>query len=148
MDRKSVSCTICGILVGATGVCLIKKGLKSFKKITKTSGKLRGVENWVRINHLDLTKFSVEILKSIGCDEITARIVGEHLVGSNLQSIDSHGVVRLEQYVDQAKKGLFTPSGFPKVTKTERGAWMVDGNGGFGITALKIGVDKVIAHYI
>ena len=57
-------------------------------------------------------------------------------------------IVRLEQYADQAKKGLFTPSGFPKVTKTEMGAWMVDGNGGFGITALKIGVDKVIAHYI
>ena len=94
MDRKSVSCTICGILVGATGVCLIKKGLKSFKTITKTSGKLRGVENWVRVNHLDLTEFSVEILKSIGCDDITARIVGEHLVVSNLQSIDSHGVVR------------------------------------------------------
>ena len=61
-------------------------------------------------------------------------------------------IARLEQYADQAKKGLFTPSGFPKVTKTERGAWMVDGNGGFGITALKIGVDKVhtyiITHYI
>ena len=57
-------------------------------------------------------------------------------------------IVRLEQYADQAKKGLFAPSGFPKVTKTERGAWMVDGNGGFGITALKIGVDKVITQYI
>ena len=94
MDRKLVCCTFCGILAGATGVCLIKKWFKSSKTITNSSGKLRGVENWVRINHLDLTEFSVEILKSIGCDEITARIVGEHLVESNLQSIDSHGVVR------------------------------------------------------
>ena len=94
MDRKLVCCTFCGILAGATGVWLIKTWLKSSETITKSSGKLRGVENWVRINHLDLTEFSVEILKSIGCDEITARIVGEHLVESNLQSIDSHGVVR------------------------------------------------------
>ena len=54
-------------------------------------------------------------------------------------------IIRLEQYADQAKKGLFTTSGFPKVNKTERGAWVVDGNMGFGITALKIGVDKVIS---
>ena len=76
MDRKLVCCTCCGILAGIFN----KKGLKSSKTIIKTSGKLRGVENWVRINHLDLTEFSVEILKSIGCDEITSRIVGEHLV--------------------------------------------------------------------
>ena len=80
---------------------------------------------------------------SIGCDEHTAKVVGEHLVESNLQSIDSHGVVRLEQYADQCQRGLFTPGQTPKLKRADRGAWIVDGNGGFGITALEAGVKKV-----
>ena len=110
---------------------------------TKSStGKLRGVEKWIRINHVKLTQFSVDILKSIGCDEHTARVVGEHLVESNLQSIDSHGVVRLEQYAEQGQRGLFAPSQSPTIQRTDSGAWIVDGNGGFGITALEAGVQK------
>ena len=144
MNRQLVGCTLCGIIFGAAGSWLIRKWSKGSKTNTKNSGKLRGVKNWVRINHQELIEFSVEILKSIGCDEITARIVGEHLVESNLQSIDSHGVVRLEQYAEQARKGLFSPDGCPLVNKTAKGAWIVDGNGGFGITALKTGVQKVI----
>ena len=143
-----VGCTLCGIIVGATGTWLIRKWFKGSKKNTKNSGKMRGVKNWVRINHPELIEFSVDILKTIGCDEITARIVGEHLVESNLQSIDSHGVVRLEQIADQARKGLFSPNGRPVVNKTEKGAWIVDGNGGFGITALKTGVQKVILLFL
>ena len=108
MDRR-VSFTICGVTVAATGIWLIKKWLVGPKVAPINSGKLRGVENWIRINHLMLTEFSVEILQLIGCDENTAKIVGEHLVESNLQSIDSHGVVRLEQYAYQGHKGLFNP---------------------------------------
>ena len=57
--------------------------------------------------------------------------------------------MRLEQYADQVKRGLFNASGNPAVQKTDKGAWIVDGNGGFGITALKTGVQKVILfiHY-
>ena len=108
MDRR-LCFTICGVTVAATGIWLIKKWLAGSKVAPRNSVKLIGVENWIRINHLKLTEFSVEILQSIGCDENIAKIVGEHLVESNLQSIDSHGVVRLEQYAEQGHKGLFNP---------------------------------------
>ena len=102
MDRRLVCCTVCGVTIGAGVTWFVKKWFSESTGNTKSStGKLRGVEKWIRINHIKLTQFSVDILKSIGCDEHTARVVGEHLVESNLQSIDSHGVVRLEQYVDQ-----------------------------------------------
>ena len=53
--------------------------------------------------------------------------VAEHLVESNLQSVDSHGVIRLTQYTDQVskvrlakifpdnqvRKGLLVPDGRP-----------------------------------
>ena len=94
MNTKFVYCSICGAIFGLTGIWVLKNLFKNHKNTTKTCGKLRGVENWVRINYQDLTLFSTDILKSIGCDGITAKIVGEHLVESNLQSIDSHGVVR------------------------------------------------------
>ena len=69
-------------------------------------------------------------------------MVGKHLVDSNLQSVDSHGVVRLAQYSEQAEKKLFDPRGAPSVRQTERGGWVVDGNSGFGITALQAAVRK------
>ena len=145
MERK-IYFTICGVTVAATGIgiWLIKKWLSGSKvNNTNNSGKLKGVEKWIRIDHVALTELSVKILQSIGCDKNTARIVGEHLVESNLQSIDSHGVVRLGQYAEQVNRGLFNANGNPSVQKTDKGAWIVDGNGGFGITALKTGVEKV-----
>ena len=144
MDRRLVCCTVCGVTIGAGVTWFVKKWFSESTGNTKIyTGKLRGVEKWIRINHVELTQFSVDILKSIGCDEHTARVVGEHLVESNLQSIDSHGVVRLEQYVDQCQRGLFTPGQTPKSKRADSGAWIVDGNGGFGITALEAGVKKV-----
>ena len=93
------------------------------------------------------TKFSLVDLKTSKCPNFEIKWPLQDVQEPRTSLIvPSKLTLRLEQYADQAKKGLFTPSGFPKVTKTERGAWMVDGNGGFGITALKIGVDKVITH--
>ena len=148
MERKFYF-TICGLTVaGITGIWLLKKWLSGsiIDNAINSSGKLKGVDNWIRIDHVTLRELSVEILQSIGCDKNTAKIVGEHLVESNLQSIDSHGVVRLEQYADQVNRGLFNASGNPSVQKTDKGAWIVDGNGGFGITAMKSGVQKVLIY--
>ena len=128
------------LLVGS--VFILRKWMRD-KRHVKEKGKLRGVESWVRINHMILRDFSRKILKTIGCDPETAKIVADHLVDSNLLSVDSHGVVRLEQYAEQVEKKLCTPDGKPELRKTERKAWIVDGNGGFGITALKLGVEEV-----
>ena len=81
MERK-IYFSICGVTVAATGIWLLKKWLSGSKVQNTTnnnSGKLKGVENWIRIDHVTLTEFSVEILQSIGCDKNTAKIVGEHL---------------------------------------------------------------------
>ena len=87
-----------------------------------SSSKLLGVAHWVRVDHGHLLTLTVSILRSIGCDEATARAVARHLVESNLQSVDSHGVVRLEQYTEQAEKGLFDPGSTPTVRQTDLGA--------------------------
>ena len=81
MERK-IYFTICGVTVAVTGIWLLKKWLSGSNVQNTTnnnSGKLKGVENWIQIDHVTLTEFSVEILQSIGCDKNTARIVGEHL---------------------------------------------------------------------
>merc|ERR1711892_794931 len=104
--------------------------------------KLLGVTNWVRVNHRSLLTLTVSILRSIGCDEATASAVAKHLVDSNLQSVESHGVVRLEQYHEQVEKGLFDPGAAPMVKQKDSGAWIVDGNKGFGITAMQAAVRK------
>ena len=72
-------------------------------------------------------------------------MVAEHLVETNLRGIESHGVMRLMQYVDQLQTGYMTPTGRPTLEQNERGAWLVDGHDGIGIPALHMGVEKGIA---
>ena len=109
---------------------------------SSSCSKLQGVTQWVVVSHDPLLSLTISILRCLGCDESTAAVVGKHLVDSNLQSVDSHGVVRLAQYCEQAEKKLFDPRGTPSVRQTERGGWVVDGNSGFGITALQAAVRK------
>jgi len=84
----------------------------------------------VKVDHQDLVQFGFSVLRAISCDEETAKEVSEHLVEANLQSVDSHGVVRLTQYTDQVQKGLLVADGRPVERRAYTGAWLIDGNGG------------------
>jgi LDH2 family malate/lactate/ureidoglycolate dehydrogenase len=131
-----------GLLAGlAVGAWLVRR-VWPRRRPGFPASKLSGVDHWVRLDHRELIAFSAAILCSIGCDDGTAQEVGEHLVESNLQSIDSHGVLRLVQYVEQAEKGLFKPAGRPVLCRSEHGGWLVDGREGFGMPALTMAVGK------
>ena len=45
----------------------------------------------------DLLALATEILSLIGCDEDVATVIAEHLVGSDLRGVHSHGTMRLTQ---------------------------------------------------
>jgi LDH2 family malate/lactate/ureidoglycolate dehydrogenase len=81
-------------------------------------------------------------MRAVGCDESTAIEIADHLVDADLAGIESHGIQRLVQYTKQAKLGLWTPASRPHVAQNAQGAWIVNGNDGIGISAVRLAVAK------
>ncbi len=53
------------------------------------------------------------ILVAVGTPQDIADVIAESLVDSSLKGVDSHGVLRVPQYLDQVKKGWIQPSAKP-----------------------------------
>ncbi len=56
---------------------------------------------------LALTEFTTELLAAAGVPRQDAQTVAASLVGSNLRGHDSHGVMRIPQYVDFVERGEY-----------------------------------------
>ena len=84
--------------------------------------------------------FVDEVMRLAGCDRDVAQEVAEHLVDANLSGVESHGVMRIMQYVDQFERRYMWAEGRPVVTENAQGASIVDGNKGIGIPAMKLAV--------
>ena len=108
--------------------------------------KVAGVDDYVYKSAKELEALSVLILSAMGCDEETAHFVARHLVDASLKGVDSHGVMRLNQYVEQANEGYFLPIGRPQLKQNGKGAWLVDGQRGFGMPAMHLAVDTAVAQ--
>ena len=108
--------------------------------------KVVGVDDFVYKSAKELEALSVLILSAMGCDEETARFVAFHLVDASLKGVDSHGVMRLNQYVEQANEGYFLPIGRTQLKQNGQGAWLVDGQRGFGMPAMRLAVDTAVVQ--
>jgi len=82
------------------------------------------------------------IFQNIGCSPEISRQVAEHLADANLCGMESHGLMRTLQYADQFESGYMRADVQPEITTTERGATIVDGNGGIGIPAMHLAIDE------
>ena len=79
-----------------------------------------------------LAAFTVRIFEAAGVPGVEAKIVADGLVGSNLRGHDSHGVMRVPQYVGFVRDGIYK-TGVPLRIVTEGPALVVaDGGWGFG----------------
>ena len=93
-----------------------------------------------------------DIFTATGATENEARIVGDALVDANLAGHDSHGVMRIPDYVARIKNGGVTiGSRLQVVLETEAFA-LVDGNWGFGQVsaeyATELAIEKARQHKI
>jgi uncharacterized oxidoreductase len=79
-----------------------------------------------------LTRFAIDLLAAGGVLDDEAELVGRSLVDANLRGHDSHGVVRIAQYLDQLTKKEVV-SGAPFTVMRESDVLLAaDGNWGFG----------------
>lgn len=89
----------------------------------------------------EATDLVEQIFRCAGCGEGTARTVAEHLVDSNLCGVESHGLMRVLQYVEQFETGTMRADATPRVRITGQGVHEVDGGGGIGIPAMHLAVE-------
>jgi hydroxycarboxylate dehydrogenase B len=79
-----------------------------------------------------LTRLGIEIFTRAGAPQEHARCVTEHLVEANLAGHDSHGVLRIPQYVDLIDAGRIKPAATMSIVHEAPASAVVDGGGGFG----------------
>ncbi|MBI2889514.1 MAG: Ldh family oxidoreductase [Nitrospirae bacterium] len=91
-----------------------------------------------------LREFVAAIFCRSGAAESTARIVAESLVEANLAGHDSHGIIRVTEYLRQIGTGELKPSAVPTLVREGPAAILVDGGWGFGQVVARWVTDRLI----
>ena len=79
-----------------------------------------------------LETFVQGVCRALGADAEIAAAVARHLVRANLSGHDSHGVIRVPQYVAQAASGELHPEARPVILRENAVTALVDARRGFG----------------
>ena len=82
----------------------------------------------------------------MGADTEIATEVSRHLVRSNLSGHDSHGVIRVPQYVAQAENGELDPTAHPTLLKETAVTALIDARRGFGHYSTAWALDWAMEH--
>ena len=86
------------------------------------------------------------IFQAVGALPDAAAIVARSLVEANLAGHDSHGVIRIPEYVERARAGTIRPAARPSLTMDRRATALVSGNWGFGQVAGIFAIDQGVAR--
>jgi LDH2 family malate/lactate/ureidoglycolate dehydrogenase len=91
-----------------------------------------------------LSEFVQQIFQAAGATEAGARLVAGSLVKSNLVGHDSHGIVRVRQYLDNIAKKELDPAAEPIIVQETAAITQVDACYGFGQVAAHFAMNKTI----
>ena len=97
-----------------------------------------------------LHRLACELLRAIGTDPDSARIVADSLVDANLAGHDSHGVLRLPAYLNGARQGHMSPTSTPQLLSVSGATAIVDAADGWGQPAMwlatRVAIDRAREH--
>ena len=82
----------------------------------------------------ELKSYCASVFVGAGLDEVEATRIANSLVVANVFGHDSHGAVRVSQYVDAVKGGRAHPGKKIQIVKEADASAVVDGGWGFGQT--------------
>lgn len=99
-----------------------------------------------------LEKAGSSIFKAAGVPADEAQIVAESLVKSNLAGHDSHGVIRIPQYLPLLEKGGIVPGAKMEIVRENPNTAVLDGNWGFGQVmarkAMELAIEKAESNFM
>ncbi|MFO8080219.1 MAG: Ldh family oxidoreductase [Armatimonadota bacterium] len=93
----------------------------------------------------DLERITTDLLIAAGARDDDARIVAFGLVGANLTGCDSHGVMRLPQYIAKMENGAIVPDAEIEVVREAPATAVIDANWCFGQVAATRATEMAIA---
>ena len=85
-----------------------------------------------------------EILVAAGATKDTADTVAVHLADANLTGHDSHGLIRIPDYVERIEEGRVDPRAKPTIAYENMAVASVDGQGVFGQLGAKFATETAI----
>ena len=91
-----------------------------------------------------LIDFVQRIFAAAGAPDDIAHIVAASLVSSDLVGHDSHGSVRVRQYLDAMRRGDLKPDARPTIVHEQGAAVTIDANRGFGQVASHFAIHEGI----
>ena len=91
-----------------------------------------------------LRRLSKEIFTAYGAPDEEAEIVSNFLVRANLCGHDSHGVIRVIQYVKAIEDGVLKPGAKIDVVRETCSSALIEGNWGFGQVVAKRAMELAI----
>jgi hydroxycarboxylate dehydrogenase B len=99
-----------------------------------------------------LRELAATILAAAGSSVDEAQKVAARLVDANLTGHDSHGVIRVPQYVGQVREGTIVPNQQAEVVRETEAVTVLDGHFGYGQVvgeqAVQAAIDKARRHGI
>ena len=91
-----------------------------------------------------LREFTSRVLEAIGVPAEEARVVARSLVESNLRGHDSHGVMRLPQYVGFVERSEYQPGAELLIEREGPAVLATDGQWGFGQVQTHRLLDRIL----
>jgi LDH2 family malate/lactate/ureidoglycolate dehydrogenase len=96
-----------------------------------------------------LKQICLDVLRAVKSPEDEAEVVADSLVKANLRGIDSHGVIRLINYVKRVENGTIVPGARFTIIREAASTALVDGCMGFGqvagVRAMNLAIKKARA---
>ena len=98
--------------------------------------------------HQILEGLGTQLFIAVGTPENEAQIVSQHLVESSLMGHDSHGVMRIPEYLDLIEQQRVTPGGAITVRQTSSTTSIIDCGGNFGQVGGRAAVEDAVARAV
>lgn len=102
------------------------------------------------VSAAELRSLAERVFQAVGAPPAEARIVADHLVESNLRGVDSHGVIRIPQYVDETRAGGIRPGASITISHSTPSTAIVDCGWNFGpvgaAQAMTVAIEKARAQ--
>ncbi len=91
-----------------------------------------------------LADYTSRIFQAAGTPKMTADLVGQSLVSANLAGHDSHGVIRIMQYLRQIDEDEIRPQATPEIERETPVMSLFNGHRCFGQLAAKVAIEDGI----
>ena len=94
------------------------------------------------LNHGQLKELAARVLQAAGASGQESQVVASELADANLVGHDSHGVMRLPQYVEMINDGFIKPGGNVELVQESDSTLVIDGHFTFGQVIAREALDR------